>query len=59
MLAVLVSLALMVFFIVATLINDSLDTFVTLARGCYVLLVIWNRYLGLGLMSQPDPDLWQ
>ena len=59
LLAALVSLALMVFFIVAVLSNDSRDTFITLARGFYVLLVIWYGYLGFGLMNRPDPDLWQ
>ena len=49
----------MVFFIIAILSNDSHDTFITLARGFYVLLVIWYGYLGLGLMRRPDPDLWQ
>ena len=39
--------------------NDDRDTFITLARGCYVLLVIWYGYLGFGLMNRPDPDLWQ
>ena len=39
--------------------NDGRDTFITLARGCYVLLVIWYGYLGFGLMNRPDPDLWQ
>ena len=59
LLAALVSLAVMVFFMVAILSNDGRDTFLTLARGCYVLLVIWYGYLGLGLMNRPDPDLWQ
>ncbi len=59
LLAALVSLAVMVFFMVAILNNEGSDTFVTLARGCYVLLVIWYGYLGLGLMNRPDPDLWQ
>ena len=59
LLAALISLALMVFFIIAVLSNDSLDTFITLARGFYVLLVIWYGYLGFGLMNRPDPDLWQ
>ena len=59
LLAALVSLAVMVFFMVAILDNDGRDTFITLARGFYVLLVIWYGYLGLGLMNRPDPDLWQ
>ena len=59
LLAALVSLAVMVFFMIAILSNDGLDTFITLARSCYVLLVIWNGYLGIGLMKRPDPDLWQ
>ena len=59
LLAALVSLAVMVFFILAVLANDGGDAFITLARGSYVLLVIWYGYLGLGLMSRPDPDLWQ
>ena len=59
LLAALVSLAVMVFFIIAILNNGGRDTFLTLARGCYVLLVIWYGYLGIGLMSRPDPDLWQ
>jgi len=59
LLAALVSLAVMVFFMIAILNNEGSDTFVTLARGCYVLLVIWYGYLGLGLMNRPDPDLWQ
>ena len=59
LLAALVSLAVMVFFIVAVLDNGGRDTFIGLARGSYVLLVIWYGYLGLGLMNRPDPDLWQ
>ena len=59
LLAALASLAVMVFFMIATLNNDNRDTFITLARGFYVLLVIWYGYLGVGLMSRPDPDLWQ
>ena len=59
LLAALVSLAVMIFFIVAILHNDGRDTFITLARGFYVLLVIWYGYLGVGLMNRPDPDLWQ
>ncbi|MXX53740.1 MAG: hypothetical protein F4Z35_07415 [Dehalococcoidia bacterium] len=59
LLAALVSLAVMVFFMMAILNNDGRDTFLTLARGCYVLLVIWYGYLGLGLMNRPDPELWQ
>ena len=59
LLAALVSLAVMVFFILAVLINDNRDTFISLARSFYVLLVIWYGYLGFGLMKRPDPDLWQ
>ena len=59
LLAALVSLAVMVFFIVAILDNGGRDTFITLARGFYVLLVIWYGYLGFGLMNRPDPDLWR
>ncbi len=59
LLAALISLAVMVFFVIAILSNDGLDTFITLARSCYVLLVIWYGYLGIGLMNRPDPDLWQ
>ena len=59
LLAAIVSLAVMVFFMVAVLDNGSRDTFIGLARGCYVLLVIWYAYLGFGLMKRPDPDLWQ
>ena len=59
LLAALVSLAVMVFFIVAVLDNGARDTFISLARGCYVLLVIWYGYLGFGLMNRRDPDLWQ
>ena len=59
LLAAIVSLAVMVFFMIAILSNDGRDTFVTLARACYVLLVIWYGYLGFGLMNRPDPDLWQ
>ena len=59
LLAALVSLAVMVFFMVALLNNDGRDTFIGLARGFYVLLVIWYGYLGFGLMNRPDPDLWQ
>ena len=59
LLAALISLAVMVFFMIAILSNDGLDTFITLARSCYVLLVIWYGYLGIGLMNRPDPDLWQ
>ena len=49
----------MVFFMIAILSNDAHDTFITLARSFYVLLVIWYGYLGLGLTKRPDPDLWQ
>ncbi|MYE31103.1 MAG: hypothetical protein F4X80_00220 [Chloroflexi bacterium] len=59
LLATLVSLAVMVFFMVAVLSSDNRDTFITLARGCYVLLVLWFGYLGYGLMRRPDPDLWR
>ena len=59
LLAALVSLAVMVFFVLAVLDNGGRDTFISLARGCYVLLVIWYGYLGSGLMKRPDPDLWQ
>ena len=59
LLASLVSLAVMVFFMIAILSNDAHDTFITLARSFYVLLVIWYGYLGFGLMKRPDPDLWQ
>ena len=59
LLAALVGLAIMVFFALAVLSNDGRDTFITMARGCYVLLVIWYGYLGVGLMNRPDPDLWQ
>ncbi len=59
LLAALVSLAVMVFFMIAILNDDGRDTFISLARGFYVLLVIWYGYLGYGLMKRPDPDLWQ
>ncbi|MDE2816499.1 MAG: hypothetical protein OXK81_07340 [Chloroflexota bacterium] len=59
LLAALASLAVMVFFMLAVLSNDGRDTFISIARGCYVLLVIWYAYLGFGLMKRPDPDLWQ
>ena len=59
LLAAVVSLAVMVFFIIAILYNDGRDDFITLARSFYVLLVIWYGYLGVGLMQRPDPDLWQ
>ena len=59
LLAALVSLAVMVFFMIAILNNDGRDTFISLARSFYVLLVIWYGYLGFGLMKRPDPDLWQ
>ena len=59
LLAALVSLAVMVFFMMAVLNNDARDTFISLARSFYVLLVIWYGYLGFGLMNRPDPDLWQ
>ena len=59
LLAALVSLAVMVFFMIAILNNDGRDTFISLARSFYVLLVIWWGYLGVGMMKRPDPDLWQ
>ena len=59
LLAAVVSLALVCFFASATLIDESRDTFISLARGCYVLLVVWYGYLGQALMRHPDPDLWQ
>ena len=59
LLAALVSLAVMVFFVIAILHNGGRDTFITLARGFYVLLVIWYGYLGFRLMNRPDPDLWR
>jgi len=59
LLAAVVSLAVMVFFVIAVLSNDSRDTFITLARSFYVLLVIWYGYLGFALANRPDPDLWQ
>ena len=59
LLASVVSLAVMLFFIAAILDNGNRDTFISLARGLYVLLVIWYGYLGFGLMNRPDPDLWQ
>ena len=59
LLAALVSLAVMVFFMMAILNNDGRDTFISMARSFYVLLVIWYGYLGFGLMNRPDPELWQ
>ena len=59
LLAALVSLAVMVFFTIAVVNNDGRDTFITLDRGFYVLLIIWYGYLGFVLMNRPDPDLWQ
>ncbi len=59
LLAALASLAVMVFFMMAILYNDGRDTFITLARSFYVLLVIWYGYMGFRLMNRPDPDLWQ
>ena len=59
LLAALVSLAVMVFFVMAVLDNNGRDAFISLARGSYVLLVIWYGYLGFGLMNRPDPELWQ
>ncbi len=58
LLAALVSVAVMVFFMAAVLDNGNRDTFIGLARSLYVLLVIWYGYLGFGLMNRPDPDLW-
>ena len=54
-----VSLAVMVFFVIAILNSDGRSTFISLARSFYVLLVIWYGYLGYGLMRRPDPLLWQ
>ena len=59
LLAAVVSVLLMVFFMLAVLSNDGSDTFISLARSLYVLLVIWYGYLGVGLMKRPDPELWQ
>ena len=59
LLAAVINLAVMVFFMMAILNNDGRDIFITLARGFYVLLVIWYGYLGFGLMNRPDPDLWR
>lgn len=59
LLAALLGLAIMAFFALAVLSDDGGDTFITMARGCYVLLVIWYGYLGIGLMNRPDPELWQ
>ena len=59
LLAALISLAVMVFYMIAILNGEGRDTFISLARGFYVLLVIWYGYLGFGLMNRPDPDLWQ
>ena len=59
LLAAVVSLLLMIFFMLAVLSNDGRDTFIGLARSLYVLLVIWYGYLGVGLMKRPDPELWQ
>ena len=59
LLAAVVSLAIMVFFVMAILINDGRDTYISLARSLYVLLVIWYGYLGIGMMNRPDPELWQ
>ena len=59
LLAALVSLAVMVFFMIAILHNGGRETFISLACGSYVLLVIWYGYLGMRLMNRPDPDLWQ
>lgn len=57
LLAALLGLAIMAFFALAVLSDD--DTFITMARASYVLLVIWYGYLGVGLMNRPDPELWQ
>ena len=59
LLAAIVSLAVMIFFMIAVLDNGARDPFISLARGCYVFLVVWYGYLGIGLMNRPDPDLWQ
>ena len=59
LLAAIVSLAVMVCFIIAILNNDVLDTFITIARSMYILLVIWWGYLGIGLINKPDPELWK
>ena len=59
LLAALISLAVMVFFMLAILNGGDRDTFISLARGFYVRLVIWYGCLGFGLMNRPDPDLWQ
>ena len=59
LLAALVSLAVMVFLTIAVVNNDGRDTFITLDRGFYVLLIVWYGYLGFILMNRPDPDLWQ
>ena len=59
LLAAVVSAAVMLFFMLAVLSNDGRDTFISLARSLYVLLVIWYGYLGVGLMKRPDPELWQ
>ncbi len=57
--ASLVGLAVMVFFLIAILDTGSRDTFLTLARSFYVLLVIWFGYLGIGMLNRPDPELWK
>ena len=59
LLAGLVGIVVMVCFLVAILDNGSRDTFISIARGLYVLLVIWFGYLGIGLANKPDPDLWK
>ena len=59
LLAALVSLAVMAFFAIAVLYTDGHDTFISLARSFYVLLVVWYGYLGVQIMNRPDPDLWQ
>ena len=59
LLAALASLIIMVCFVVAILDNGSRDTFITIARGFYVLLVIWYGYLGIGMMNRHDPELWK
>jgi hypothetical protein len=59
LLAALVSLAMMIFLVLAVLSGDGRDTFITLAASFYVLLVIWYGYLGVGLMNRSDPELWQ
>ena len=54
-LAALVSLVILVCFLIGILSNSNLDTFITIARGLYVLWVLWLIYLGFGLLNKPDP----